>query len=136
MSIPNDDEWFYDGYECWIKERYDETGDPVYLWKIIDRFGHLYNSGERQFPDWVITYLYRTAKNIMEIDSQGKYFPSEFVKALGNPKQKTISQTIKEDRDDRISGTIEQYRRQGKKLEECYPLVAKEFNLSPITTEV
>ncbi len=128
MSIPNDDEWFYDGYECWFKDRYDETDppDPVYLWQIIDEFGHLYNSGERQFPDWVITYLCRTAKNIMGIDNPNKKFPNEIVQALGSPKQWTISKIRNEDRNDRILGTIERYRKQGKKFEECYTLAAKE----------
>lgn len=125
----------YDFFEDAHKERYEETEDPVHIWHLINFLDSAYISRERQFPDWVKTYLSETAKNIMKIDSQGKWFPSVIVKALGSPKQKTISKIIKDDRDDLLSQMIEQCHKDGNKLDECYSLIADEFNMATSTVK-
>jgi hypothetical protein len=61
------------------KSLYDETRNPLYVWRAI----LFCKDHEREYPDWVKEYLNDVAEGILSIETPGKDAPSLIKRAVG-----------------------------------------------------
>ncbi len=104
------------------KQKYGETGNPVYVWETI----HYRLMSNKPLPEWVNEYLLETSKRIYAIKNPKKRAGEHLLRALGFRGGKDFSDFNTPDKQLFIYLLVQELRNDGYSVDEACSKVAQE----------